>query len=82
MKIIFSNHAINQMEERNISRIRALEAVGNPDKIIGQLNKRIRAIKLLKIHEKDYLLIVIFEKTELEIKIITTFITSKISKYL
>ncbi|TRZ77168.1 DUF4258 domain-containing protein [bacterium] len=82
IKIIFSEHAKNQLKERNIAEIRVIEAITFPDKIVKQVNQRMQAVKIYTIQSKKYLLIVVFEQTNTVKTIITAFITSKIRKYL
>lgn len=40
MAIIFSDHAIQQLKERNISRRRAQETVENPDRVLRSFKDR------------------------------------------
>lgn len=81
-KIIFSDHAIYQMKERNIKEKLVKLALRNPDKTVFQPNFRKRILKRFRYRNRNYLLIVIYEEQHSTIKIITTFITSKIKKYL
>jgi hypothetical protein len=59
-----------------------INAIKEPDYLVIQPNNRFIALKLIKINGNDYLLIIIFERIDDIIKIITAFITNKIEKYL
>mgnify|MGYP001602231423 FL=1 len=82
MRLIFSNHALEQIKERNLSRDKVKEIVRKPDKIIQQSYVRFRAIRLLRRRKKSYLMIVVYDEKNSTKEIITAFITSKIRKYL
>lgn len=82
LKIIFSDHAIYQMKERHIKEKLVKTALRNPDKTVLQSNFRKRILKQFKYRNRNYLLIVIHEEQHSTIKVITTFITSKVKKYL
>ena len=82
LKIVFSKHTIYQLKERNIPIKEIRKYLKNPDKIIKQYSNRFRALKKLKILDKNYLLIIIFDKINSNIEIVTAFRTSKIRKYL
>lgn len=80
--VIFSKHAIFQMKERNISEIKVIAALRNPDQIIALKASKFQAVKMTKRKGKKFLLVVIFRKVNSSPKVITTFLTSKIDKYL
>ena len=82
LQIIFSDHAIFQIQIRNIPKELVVETVNFPDKIILQTDGRFKVIKLYKNRGKKYLSVVIYQKIKMDKKIITVFITSKINKYL
>ena len=82
MKISFSKHALYQLKERDLSQTLALETLNKPDKILQQTDGRFRAIKLVRKSNKNYVMMVIYDKADLNIEIVTMFITSKINKYL
>jgi hypothetical protein len=82
MKIIFSKHVLKRLKERKINRRVIRQVIKTPDYLITQPNNRFRALKLIKLNVNDHLLIIIFERIDDIIKIITAFITSKIEKYL
>lgn len=81
-KIIFTDHAIYQIRERNISEQFVKQALRKPDKTFLQTNFRKKIIKKFKQRRKNYLLIVVCEEQDGMKKVITAFITSKIKKYL
>ena len=85
MKIIFSNHALERVKERGIEREAVFQAINSPDKIeFSKTNKnRFLAKKIYfnKKINKDHLLIIVCEKENGVLKIITIIDTSKISKH-
>lgn len=81
-EIFFTNHALYQMKERGISKSEIVLTVSNPDKTITQPQEKFQAIKLIKRNNKKYLLVVIYRKSNSFKKIITSFLTTKINKYL
>ncbi|MFH1564855.1 MAG: DUF4258 domain-containing protein [bacterium] len=81
-EIIFSHHALYQMNERNISRQTVIDALNFPNCIITQNNQRKQAIKFFLKNQKKYLIIAIYEENLKCKNVITAFITSKIKKYL
>jgi len=82
MKIVFSEHARNQMLERNISKEEIISTIANPEKIIKQAQKKFRAVKLIKKNDEKYLIMVIYRQTNSAKKVITAFLTTKFKKYL
>lgn len=80
--IIFTDHALNQLRERNIAKDSVINTLDNPDKIFLQTNFRKRAVKLFKRHRKKYAMVVVYEEVDNNKKAITVFLTSKIKKYL
>lgn len=82
MKIRFSEHALHQLKERKLSKAEVEHAIREPEKVIAQSSYRYCAIKPIRKHKKDYLLIVIYDETADQKEIVTAFITSKIEKYL
>ena len=85
MKFVFTKHSLKRAEERAISKKELRDAIYFPDKIdkSSQNNKRflIKKIYYNKKLKADHLLMIICEKKEETIKIITIIDTSKISKY-
>lgn len=82
MSIIFSEHAIHQIKERNISKKLIIKSLEFPDIEITQINKRRKASKLFTKNKKPYCLVIVYEQNQFNKKIITAFITSKIKKYI
>ena len=82
MKIVFSEHARNQMLERNISKEEIISTITNPEKIIKQAQKKFQTIKLIKKNDEKYLIMVIYRQTNSAKKVITAFLTTKFKKYL
>ena len=82
MKIIFSEHALFQIRERNLSKNLLIETVENPDTIVLQLDKRSRAQKIIEKEGKKYVLIVIYDMNGKNKEIVTAFLTTKFKKYL
>lgn len=85
MKIIFTKHSLERAKERLISKKELRFAIHYPDKIdkSSQDNKRflIKKIYYNKKLKTDHLLMIICEKENSIIKIVTIIDTSKISKY-
>jgi hypothetical protein len=82
MKIVLSEHARNQMLERNISKREIISTIINPDKIIKQTQNKFQAVRLIKKNGKEYLIVVIYRLSNSAQKVITAFLTTKIKKYL
>jgi len=81
-KITFSKHARFQLKERNIPEQEVKDSFERSDKVIKQAPGRFRLIKVIQRFNKEYLLVVVFERKEFSNEVITVFITSKIKKYL
>ncbi len=81
MSIRFSRHANLQIKDRNIAKNKIVAGITKPDHTIQQSIDRFRAIKKISISRQTYLLIIVYNKVGLNIKVITAFITSKIKKY-
>lgn len=81
VKIIFTAHARQQMQERNITEKRIISALDKSDKVISQSNFRKKAIKQFTRQKRKYLLIAVYEERYAARKVITAFVTSKIKKY-
>lgn len=84
-KIIFSQHCKDRTKERNIDNKILLKAIQFPDKIDFS-NKDNKRFVVKKIYHnttlnKDHLLMIICQKENNSLKIITIIDTSKISKY-
>lgn len=85
MKIIFSLHAQERAKERGISLSDIRKFIQKPDKIERSVkhSKRFlfKKIYFNKTLRKDHLLLIVAEKEEKFLKVITLIDTSKISKY-
>jgi hypothetical protein len=53
MKIVFSEHAKNQVLERNISKKEIISTIENPNKIIKQTQNKFQAVRLIKKNDKN-----------------------------
>ena len=82
MRIIFSDHARAQMNERNLTQEAILRAMGNSDKIVRQSGNRFAAQKLIQKNGKKYLLIVVYDEIGDTREVVTSFLTTKFKKYL
>lgn len=82
MKIVFSEHAKNQILERNILEGEIISTITNPDKIIKQTQGKFQVVKLIKKTGKKYLIVIIYHQANSTKKVITAFLTTKINKYL
>lgn len=82
MRISFSNHALWQLKERNLTRIQIIAAIRSSGKVTKQAENRFRAVKKLQKLRKKNLLVVVYDRYNSNIEIVTAFITSKINKYL
>lgn len=85
MKIKFSSHALERIKERQIDKKIIFEAITSPDKIetssIESNRFLIKKIYFSVEHKRDHLLIIVCEKEEDVLKVITIIDTSKISKH-
>ncbi len=77
MNIIYTMHALERLRQRRIDKNLVLECLSEPDKD-EELENVHRCIK--KINDK--LIVVIYRKENNDFIIITTYITTKIHKYL
>ncbi len=73
--IIFTQHALLKLRQRNIKKILVVKALKNPDKIFQSYNNRIIALKKFR---KIYLK-VIFRKESKDIIVITQHWVEKIN---
>lgn len=81
MDFIFSNHALKQINLRNISLEIVKQVMDNPDHITEQENKVIYQ-SLIRGNDKNYLIRIFVNHLVDPAVIITAYKTSKISKYL
>lgn len=86
MKVKFSKHALERMDERGIKQSDVEKFIVFPDKIeISSINKNRFLFKKVYFHKKykkDHILMIICEKESGAIRVITIIDTSKISKYI
>lgn len=82
MEIVWSDHALRQVHERNLSKAAIEQAVRNPDRLIRQSPRRYLATRTIRRNGKKYLLVVVFDARGERTELVTAFITSKITKYL
>lgn len=82
LKIVYSSHAEKQLAERNLSRAEVERVIRKPQKLIRQSPGRFRAIGRAQRRGKQYLLVVIYERGNSQIDVVTAFLTSKLQKYL
>ncbi len=82
MRIVFSDHARAQMDERNIREEAILRVMENPDKITRQSGSRFAVQKLIRKNGRKYLLIVAYDEIEDTREVVTSFLTTKFKKYL
>lgn len=82
VRIRFSNHAEQQFKERNIKKELVRKTIAKPDKVINQGGERLRFLSKLRKSDSDRVLVVVCEKQNGTLVVITAFITSKTNKYL
>lgn len=81
LEIVFSSHARFQVNERGISEDLVRKALTSPQVSFLQSDGRMRSVRKFSRKKKPYVIVVISEDTKLSKKVITTFITSKVTKY-
>ena len=81
MTIEFSQHALRQIEARNISREAVSSVIQYPDQILQQDQETPIYLKLIDDLEKRYLYRVFVNTAKEPWLIITAYKTSKIEKY-
>ena len=82
MQITFSQHALRQLAERQITTHKVEQTILYPDKLFQQDGHRWRAIKTVKKQKKQYCLVVIYDTVDSHKVVVTAFLTSKLQKYL
>lgn len=86
MKVKFSEHALKRMHERGIKQSDVEKFLVFPDKIeVSSIDKSRFLFKKVYYHKKykkDHILMMICEKENGAIRVITIIDTSKISKYI
>jgi hypothetical protein len=81
MKPQFSNHALQRMENRNISKEIVLIVIGSPDSFSLQNDSVMVYSKIVEIDSKTYLYRVFVNNERIPPLIITAYKTSKLEKY-
>jgi len=82
MEIQLTDHALAQLQERNLSEADVRQVIKEPYKITRQSAVRYRAIRKTRRRNKQYLLVVIYDAVGSRKEVVTVFLTSKIGKYL
>jgi len=82
VSIKFTDHAKRQMRERSLSKKVVISSIQKADFEKKQHDGRLKLIKVISRKPKTFLLIIIVEKIQKELKVITVFKTSKAKKYL
>lgn len=82
MKVVFSDHAESQLTERNIPKAEVIKTIKHPHQTIFERIGRWRAVRKIRRRNKNYVLVVIYDRSNSAIEVVTEFITSKINKYL
>lgn len=77
MKLTFSQHALQRLRERGLSRKEVIHAVRRPDKIGRKGSTWVAA----KLRRNNHVLIIVYTETD-SLHIITVIDTSKVDKYL
>lgn len=81
-KLAWSDHALDQLKERELTKQAVIAAFRNPDRIVPQARSRYQLLKVVRRQRKQYLLLVVFDREAQTDTVVTVFITSKIKKYL
>ena len=81
MKPQFSNHALERIENRNISKEIILKVIDIPDSVSGQNDSVVVYSKIVEIDSKTYLYRVFVNSEKIPPLIITAYRTSKFEKY-
>lgn len=81
MKPQFSNHALQRMENRNISKEIVLKVIDTPDSVSLQNDSVAVYSKIVEIDSKTYLYRVFVNSEKIPPLIVTAYRTSKFEKY-
>lgn len=81
MKFQFSNHALQRLENRNISKETVLKVIDSPDSVSLQNDSVVVYSKIVEIDSKTYLYRVFVNNERIPPLIITAYKTSKFEKY-
>lgn len=82
MEYILTKHANERMEERYISKRLLESALNEPTKLSYDRKGNVLLKKIYKKKDKKRLLLVVVERLDNKVKVITIIDTSKIKKYL
>jgi SOS response regulatory protein OraA/RecX len=77
----FSNHALERIENRNISKEIVLKVIDIPDSVSWQNDSVVVYSKIVEIDSKTYLYRVFVNSEKIPPLIITAYRTSKFEKY-
>lgn len=81
MKPQFSNHALERIENRNISKEIVLKVIDIPDSVSWQNDSVVVYSKIVEIDSNTYLYRVLVNSEKIPPLIITAYRTSKFEKY-
>ena len=81
-KIYFTDHAKQQLKERHLNEKSVVAIITKPESTKKQADGRLKIIGTLTKKPKLFLLVIIAEKTDHTLTIVTVFKTSKVKKYL
>ena len=81
MKPQFSNHALERIENRNISKEIVLKIIDSPDSVSLQNDSVVVYSKIVEIDSKTYLYRVFVNSEKIPPLIITAYRTSKFEKH-
>lgn len=83
MRIVFSEHARQQMRERNLKESPIREVIQHPQSCTAQSKNRFRVVGFVSGSRKRHILIVVYDVIlGRRMEVITAFVTSKVNKYL
>lgn len=77
MEVGFTTHALKRMQERKILKWEVENTIFNPNKVTRKKDKWIAIRK----RENEHILMVVYTKTDIQLKVVTVIDTSKIYKY-
>lgn len=83
MRIIFSDHARRQMQERNLKETWVRDVIQHPQSTIQQSRDRFRVVGFVPGSQKRHILVVVYDVISgRRMEVVTAFVTSKVKKYL
>jgi len=74
-------HARRQMKERQVSEDLVKEVLSRPDQVVDSYGGRKVAQSVVERLGKRFLIRIIYEEKEWELKAITVYLTTKVEKY-